>query len=145
MSVCTFFGHRDCYGLDEERLYNVLEDLIDQGIDSFYVGYQGNFDALVYRFLRQLQSVYPHIHVAVVLASLPTKKEAYGGFSTTIFPEGLENVPPKFAIERRNKWMIEAADSCVCYVQHTWGGAYKFAKMAKGRGLLLINLGDVDV
>lgn len=27
------------------------------------------------------------------------------------------------------------------YINHTWGGAYKFASMAKKRGLTVINLG----
>lgn len=39
--VCTFFGHRDCYGLDAEVLRNAIEDLIKQGVVAFYVGNHG--------------------------------------------------------------------------------------------------------
>lgn len=38
--------------------------------------------------------------------------------------------------------MIEMADTCICFVNHTWGGAYKFAKLAKRQGKTIINLGN---
>lgn len=41
MAACTFFGHRDCYGLDSQMLRQVIEDLINNGVDTFYVGNQG--------------------------------------------------------------------------------------------------------
>ena len=28
----------------------------------------------------------------------------------TLLPEGIENVPPRFAISWRNKWMLERSD-----------------------------------
>ena len=39
--VCTFFGHRDCFDLDEAVLWSAIENLINQGVDAFYVGNQG--------------------------------------------------------------------------------------------------------
>ena len=49
MAVCTFFGHRDCIGLSRQRLEEAIEDLIcNHGVDSFYVGNEGQFDALVH-------------------------------------------------------------------------------------------------
>ena len=30
MSACTFFGHSDCYRLDEDMLRRTIEDLIDK-------------------------------------------------------------------------------------------------------------------
>ena len=41
MLACTFFGHRDCYSLDEQVLIDAIEDLIRNGVDTFYVGNQG--------------------------------------------------------------------------------------------------------
>lgn len=77
MSVCTFFGHRECYGLDKQILQDAIKRLILQGVDTFYVGNQGQFDAMVYRCLKQFRKQYPHIRVAVVLAYLPTEKREY--------------------------------------------------------------------
>jgi len=36
--------------------------------------------------------------------------------------------------------MLDRSDHCICYVNHTWGGAYKFYSMAKRHGLTLRNL-----
>ncbi len=144
--VCTFFGHRDCYGFDKNILCCVIEKLIQKGVDKFYVGHQGHFDSLVLSSLKMLKCKYPHISYFVVLAYLPTENysyEIYKGFS--IYPDGLELCPPRFAIERRNKWMIGKAHYCVCYINHTWGGAYKFAKQAKGKELTIINLGSAEI
>lgn len=145
MSVCTFFGHRECYGLDREMLYRTIEGLICQGVDTFYVGNQGGFDAAVYGCLQRLREKYPHICIGVVLAYLPTQKQAYGDMADTVFPEGMELVPPKFAIDRRNRWMVDRADHVICCIRHSWGGAYRFAKLAKSRGKHVINISGADV
>ena len=75
MSVCTFFGHSECYGLEKGKLY-----------------------------------------------------QANKGH-------------PKNAIVRRNRWMIRQAEYCLCYIDRTWGGAYKFVQLAKKQGLFVRNLG----
>ena len=143
MSVCTFFGHSECYGLDVDTLRDAIRELIKQGADTFYVGNQGQFDAMVRGALRLLQAEHPHIRYSVVLAYLPTEKQEFEVLSDTMYPE-IEG-HPKFAIQRRNKWMIDQSDECLCYIDHTWGGAYKFAQMAKRRGLAVINLGSAKL
>lgn len=143
MKACTFFGHRECYELDAGVLEDTIAGLIHQGVDTFYVGSQGGFDGMVYRCLKSLRKVYPHIHISVVLAYLPVEKREGEDMSDTVYPE-IEG-PPKFAIERRNRWMIDASEYCVCYVNHPWGGAFKFIRLAKRRGLTIINLGSADM
>lgn len=143
MIACTFFGHRECYGLDIDVLLCTIEDLICQGIDTFYVGNQGAFDSMVYRCLKQLRATHPHIYIAVVLAYLPTEKNGISDCPDTMYPE-IEG-HPKYAIHRRNRWMISQSAYCVCYVNHTWGGAYQFARMAKKKNLHIINLGDLAI
>ena len=139
MSVCTFFGHSDYCELDAAKLRSAIENLIEQGTDTFYVGNHGAFDAMVRACLKQLSKQYPHIHYGVVLAYLPGEK-GNEDLSDTIYPEGMESAPPKFAIDRRNKWMLAQADLVVCYVRRTWGGAYKFASLAQKQGKTVINL-----
>ena len=143
--VCTFFGHSECYGLDADILLNAIEHLINQDVDNFYVGNHGQFDGMVHGCLKQLRAVYPHIRYAVVLAYLPGEKRGLEALPDTVFPEGVEVGAPRFAIERRNRWMLDASDYCLCYINHTWGGAYKFARMAKRRGLTVINMGSADL
>ena len=146
MSVCTFFGHSECYNLDTAVLRSAIEELIGQGVTEFLVGNHGQFDGMVFSCLQNLSKNYPEIAYSVVLAYLPTHKQAcdiYHGHS--FYPEGMEIGPARFAIERRNRYLIDSADVCLCYVNHTLGGAYKFARMAKRRGLQVINLGCVEL
>lgn len=143
MAACTFFGHRECYGLDRQVLQQTIEELITKGVDTFYVGNQGQFDSAVYICLKQLRKEHPHIRVCVVLAYLPTEKNECDDMTNTMYPE-IEG-HPKFAIDRRNRWMIKASDYCLCYINHTWGGAYKFGKMAKRCGKTVINIGNAEI
>lgn len=143
MAACTFFGHREYFGLDSQVLLRAIEDQIHKGVDTFYVGNQGQFDSAVYSCLKQLRKKHPHIRVCVVLAYLPTEKNEYDDMTDTMYPE-IEG-HPKFAIERRNRWMIDHSDFLLCYINHTWGGAYKFAKLAKRRGKTVINLGNAEI
>ena len=143
MAACTFFGHRECCGLDTRILRSTIKGLIDEGVDTFYVGNQGQFDGMVYSCLKQIRKDYPHIRVCVVLAYLPTEKDEYDDMEDTMYPE-IEG-HPKFAIDRRNRWMMENADCCVCYVNHTWGGAYKFSGLMKGLGKTVINIGSAEL
>lgn len=61
----------------------------------------------------------------------------------TLFPEGLERVPPRYAIHRRNNWMLEQADLVVSYVDRSWGGAAQQVKKARAMGKRVVNLPDV--
>lgn len=138
MSVCTFFGHRDCPEAIRAQVRQAVEELIlHESADTFYVGDRGRFDTIVRGVLRELSAQYPHIRYAVVLAALPCGTEDP---SDTMLPEGLETVPPRFAVDRRNEWMLKQADLVVTYVTHGWGGAAKFAEKAKKAGKRVIAL-----
>ena len=58
----------------------------------------------------------------------------------TIYPEGLERVPKKYAIVYRNKWMIEQSNFVVTYVKYETGGAANFKKIAERKGKVVINI-----
>lgn len=140
MSACTFFGHRDCPGEIRPKLREVLIDLIEnKGVEMFYVGKQGQFDAMVRRTLRELTEAYPQIRYAVVLERIPGKHEGED-FSDTMLPEGIEKVHPRYAIAWRNKWMLDHADYVVTYITRSWGGAAQFAEKARGHGKVVVNI-----
>ncbi len=141
--VCTFFGHRDSPQEIKADLSATISELIEiYDVDTFYVGNQGNFDRMVREVLMSLRSKYSHIKYAVVLSYLPNEKKALGleDYFDTIYPEGLENVPPKFAISARNRWLVEHSHIVVTYVKYSWGGAAQFKKLAEKRGKTVINL-----
>lgn len=132
MPACTFFGHSQCPDLRSE-LRDAVMRLACDGVDMFYVGDNGRFDAQVRSVLSELGLRY-----GVVLAYLP--KGGGADFDDTMFPEGLELVHPRYAIDRRNRWMLERSDYVVTYVHHGWGGAAKFAALAERQGKRMIRL-----
>ncbi len=141
MAVCTFFGHRECPDDIASALKAVLVDLItNHNVDLFYVGNQGQFDAIVRRVLQELKQEYPQIEYAVVLAYIPGAASEYDDYSDTMLPEGIEAIHPKFAISWRNNWMLREADFVVTYITHTWGGAFRYARQAQKMGRQIINL-----
>jgi len=135
--TCTFFGHRDTHTDLSRELTAILQDLIEKKkVDRFYVGHQGFFDRQVTEILKKIQNHYPHISYAVVLAYLPTS----GREEPTVYPEGLETVPRRFAIDRRNRWMLDRSNYVVTHVRHDFGGAAKFMELAKRKGKTVINI-----
>ena len=141
MASCTFFGHRECPDSIKVQLREVLIDLVtNYDADMFYVGNQGQFDAIVRSVLRELKKEYPQINYAVVLAYMPGKKTEYDDYSDTMLPEGIESVHPRYAISWRNNWMLRQSDYVVTYITHSWGGAAQFAENAKKQKKVVVNL-----
>ena len=137
--TCTFFGHSDAPETLEPLLEQTLREHIEnQTADRFYVGHNGNFDRMAERALKKLQERCPQKQAYTVLAYLPRPGESY--LLPTIYPEGLEAVPPRFAIYARNRWMISQSGMCVTYVVRPFGGAAKFKERAKQKGLCMIEL-----
>ena len=146
MAVCTFFGHGDCPGSIAPLLRSTIESLIrNNSVTMFYVGNHGRFDALARSALRELRAKYPQIEYAVVLAYMPKEKDPFDNtdFSDTIFPEGIENVPRRFSISWRNKWMLSRSEYVITYVTHSWGGAAQFAELAKKQHKTVYDLAEL--
>ena len=134
----TFFGHKDTPKEIEPTLRATLVDLIENhGATEFYVGNNGNFDTMVRRQLEDLSKTYP-IKYYVVLAYRPGKNDTPDEHS--ILPDGIETVPRRFAINYRNKWMLNKSDIVVTYVTHNFGGAAQFKEMAEKQGKTVIEL-----
>lgn len=142
--TCSFFGHRYIDEAIAAPLKNALTNLIANNVDTFLVGHQGDFDRLVLRTLRQLKKEFPQIRYRVVLAYLPAAPAACCAYTEeeTVFPEGLETVPPRYAISWRNRWMIRQSDVVVTYITHSQDSAAQFAKLAKRMNKQVINIPD---
>ena len=113
MKGCTFFGHRDAPEKIKPKIRETILSLIQSGVTHFYVGNQGAFDGMVFKELEKISKKYP-IHYYQVLAYFPNEKTKFA--AQTILPDGIEQVHPKFAISRRNDWMIEKSEIVVAYV-----------------------------
>ncbi len=143
--VCSFFGHRDVQVKLEEKIEeNVVRLITKYGVNTFLVGNQGNFDYVVQKVLKKVKGKFPEIECDVVLARLPGKVKKSPLEHPTIFPAILENVPPKFAVDRRNHWMVEKSDFVITYTKSPTGGAAKFQRLAQQKGKKVINLAESE-
>ena len=141
MKTCIFFGHRNAPQDLKIAIKEKISELIGKhGVVMFYVGNHGQFDSMVRSILKELKAVYPQIDYSVVLAYLPNKDEI---IENSILPEGIELCHPKFAIDYRNRWMVEKSDCVITYVIRSWGGAAKYKKFAQNRGKTVYELNEL--
>lgn len=143
MRACTFFGHSDCSEVIRPRLMDNIEKLIvREGVSLFYVGTHGGFDRIAYSVLCELEKKYD-IKVQVVLAYMHNgNKERYYDIGKSVFPEGQETVPYRYAIIYRNQYMIEKSDFVICFVNDCVTNSHKFVLRAMQKGLKVINIGN---
>ena len=139
--ICVFFGHHDCPDSVKPRLTQAIRDQIGNGARLFYVGTHGRFDALALSCLRSLKREFPEIGYAIVLAYLSPLPGACQP-EETIFPEGIEKVPKRFAVDYRNRWMLDRADAVIAFVSRPVGGAAKHVKRAERKGVAVVNLAN---
>ncbi len=138
----VFFGHRDTPLTVKSNLKKVISNLIEsEQVKHFLVGNEGNFDRLVQSVLREISEKDTSVRYSVVLAYLP-RENAHTVPEQTIYPEGLETVPKRFAISKRNIWMLERADVAVFYVASPVGNSYRLMQKAKTKGKKVINIAD---
>ena len=146
MPSCTFFGHRILNKDIKDLLTRQIDNLIaEYGVNVFYVGNNGQFDYLVAAVLREVKLHNPQISYSIVLAYLPEREKEHNqlSYTETIYPEGLEDTPPRFAISKRNKWMVQQSEYVIAYVEHSFGGAAQFTEYARKKHRTVINLADL--
>lgn len=120
----TFCGHRDVSEPETIRawLSETVEGLIREGADRFYLGGYGRFDALAAAVVREQKERHPEIRSVLVLPYLDREYDV-DLYDESLYPP-LESTPKRFAISKRNEYMINAADCVIAYVVHDFGGSY---------------------
>ena len=143
MSSCTFFGHYNSSEALKPILVESIRKLIEcYSVDKFYIGDKGNFDSMARRCVIELAEEYPYIEYEIVLAYMPGKKDEFKPpLENTVYPEGLEKVPRKYAIIRRNQIMAKESDFAIVYI-YKFGGAATATEYADKRGVKIINITD---
>ena len=144
--IITFCGHDNVQEVDKVRewLGIVMDQFRDEETVTCYLGGYGGFDRLAASVVRQKQRKNPNFQAVLIIPYLDRKYDKWG-YDYTLFPP-LESVPPRYAILRRNEWMVEQADVVIAYVTHNWGGAAKTLKYAqtKKKKLILYPEGSAD-
>ena len=113
-----------------------------------YLGGYGDFDEICACSCRELKREFEkpeRIYVTPYMTSAEQRRikemQDRGLCDGSLYPP-LENTPPRFAISKRNEWMIDQADLIIAYVNRSYGGAYQSLQMAKRRGKKIVNICD---
>ena len=136
--MVTFCGHREVQEPEKVQkwLYETVSGLILEGADVFYLGGYGGFDRMALTVVNKAKEAHPGVRAILVLPYLDRSMDldAYDG---SIYPP-LEKVPRRYAISRRNRWMVDQADVVVAYVIHEWGGAATTLRYAEAKKKTII-------
>ena len=141
-----FCGHRDCFLEEKEimKLEKIIESIIKSATNiEFYLGGYGSFDNICLSLLKKLKEEYNNFEIIFVTPYLEnnyiSNRVEMKNYDKTLYPP-IENTPKKFAIEKRNFYMVDNANVLICYVEHKFGGAYKMFKRAMNKGVKCYNL-----
>ena len=99
----------------------------------FPVGNNGNFDFYAQCLLRELKNEGFKINFSIVLSRLGELSVSKNQ-SDTIFPEEPENGLPKFAISKRNEWLIKKSSFLITYTKHKFSNSQKWLEQAIKKG-----------
>lgn len=142
--IVTFCGHRNVSdnAIITDRLTAAITNLFleattDNVPISFYCGGYGEFDRLAENVIDRVRNNFPNTRCEKIFVT-PYITQSYQyrneqmkrRFNDIIYPP-IENVPYRYAIIRRNEWMIDSADIIIAYVKYSWGGAARTLEYAK--------------
>ena len=132
--IISFFGHSTLAGVEDlsVKIKKVIcENLVFNENIYFYCGGYGEFDNLCAKICREIKKTYPCCEVVFVTPYITESQQKKIKcfleeklYDSIIYPT-LENVPMRFAISKRNEWMVNQSDIIIAYVKYTYGGAYK--------------------
>ena len=133
----TFCGHSKLNRPDSfsKWLDVILPSLIEGGAATFYLDGYGDFDSLAAAAVRRQKIAYPNIEAVLVLAYLDREIDASRYDGTTYPP--LEKVPRRYAIVRRNEWMVRES-VVISGVLHSWGGAARTLEFAQRKNKVVL-------
>lgn len=129
--ACTFAGHREMWDNIADELEETILDMIEQeGVSRFYIGENGEFDALCAKTVRRIKKTrYSHVELILVqpymMQRLNELRAQYASFYDDILiPEESDSAHPKQAIPIRNRWMVDHSDALIAYLRRDFGGAW---------------------
>ena len=149
--IISFAGHCVVFSksnIKEIVKHQIRHNIVDSQHIVCYLGGYGDFDEICAQVCRELKQEYADIELVYVTPYIDLcnqskikEMQTHGLYDTFIYPH-IENVPPRFAILKRNEWMITNSDILIAYVEHNYGGAYKSLQIAKRNKKKTINICD---
>lgn len=137
----AFCGHKDFAAANDIEA-KIIEILLmyarkEREVCCFNGGY-GAFDLFAANCVDKAKKSAGNIKNCLVVPYL-SKKWEVKGYDEIIYPP-IESVPPRWAICRRNEWMVDNSSVLICFVSCGFGGASRTLRYAKNRGKTIINL-----
>ena len=149
--VCTFAGHRNISATKEllSALKKHIEILITkENVREFLVGNYGDFDHIAAEAVRELQKLYPHIKLILVIPYLTKvitkyKEQFYEKYDSILMADIPLSTPKNLRIIKSNQYMVDKSDFLICYINRGWGGAAQTVDYADKKGIKVINIAEV--
>ncbi len=135
---------------DEKKILEILEKRIGNTPCEFFLGEYGDFDCFAYECVKKFKKNHPDIMLVFITPYLSVEyKKNYDEykkdrFDLIIYPE-LENVPRRYAISYRNRWIADHANIIIAYIDHEYGGAYTMYKYAKRKNKEIYNIAQRNI
>lgn len=147
--IITFCGHADFHKTPalEARMLSLLEERVGDAPAEFYLGGYGGFDSFAFEMTARYKLSHPQVSLVFVTPYLSEEyqrnrlADAARRYDAILYPP-LENVPPRFAISHRNRYMVEQADLVIAYVCRQRGGACRTLRHALRKGKPTVNLAE---
>lgn len=141
----SFFGHRKIYNQDEikRKVTTILSDILkNTNFLEFYCGGYGDFDSICYSIVKEFKKKNDNIKILFVS---PYMEESFlrkintDLYDEVIYPP-IENFMKRFAIIKRNEWIINQSDLIIFFVEFDSGGAYRALNFAKRKNKHIIHI-----
>ena len=150
--IITFCGHSNYVGSEEDKvkILSILEEIAGNTPTELYLGGYGGFDCFARNCGEIYQTTHPSVRLLLITPYITLEHQKnhlkYDSelYDEIIYPP-LERYPKRFAISHRNRWMVERADYLICYVTHSFGGAYQTYSYAARKRKPIYNISLKDI
>ena len=147
--IIAFFGHSDYREKqgDKERVIKRIEELAKGEQVSFYLGGYGKFDRFAFSCAKEYKKRFVGAKLCLITPypnKLPRNLEyERAEYDESIYPS-LEKTPLKYAIIKRNEWIVEKSDYIFAFLEMHYGGTYRAIKHAVVKKKSYENIYDGD-
>lgn len=151
---CCFTGHRkippENRSKISQRLENIVVQLIESGCTYFYSGGALGFDTLAAQTVLKLRTKYPEIRLLLVI---PCKNQAehWNTENKAVYEKILSAADEviytsqayfKGCMHKRNRYLVDHSDICVCYLTKNTGGTAYTVNYAINKQLAIHNVAE---
>ena len=146
--TCSSFGHRFVLDIKsvKEQLKTLLEKMITQeGVDTFYLGEQGDFEIIAAEVLNELKPTYPFIQrIEILCFAEQLNRNSKIQSDAFDYLDELDLCKRRARTIKRNQWVIDNSDILIFYVNTPYGGAYQSYLYAKKKKKDIVNLTKIE-